>query len=238
MSNQVELKGTADDGLWVQAIMYFPENEYLRRSWYASQYVMEYLSELDTNKAELNKSTLEILINAPSMTDLKNKTSDAVKKGVVIGDILSSIYLMEIFNMPEPSLNKARHIAKGFAKKNSYGDSSPMYTSEGKIKNILKEYKSVAHLWAAFRLNQAYPFTAHKNIFFEGLPDFLSVSKGLLDFGLDFVPYRARPKEPILNKQKAWFLPPEIQSSSLISSNYPDGLKELLEDYDATEYQY
>ena len=239
MINRISVTGTPEDSQWVLAVMYFPEDEHLRRSWYTVQVVSGWLKGLKTNdQIQLDRRTLTDLMDAPAFEELKLQTVKAVKKGVVAGDVLACIYLMDRFQMSEPSINKAVHVIERFAADVRYGDSTPMNKSRKKIREAFKKYKSVAHLWAASRLNRAYPYADESELLIEKLPLFLEVSAGLLEFGRAFIPYRARPAEPILPVVGMWELPENTMVRHLSSETFPTELRRLLEDYDATEYQY
>lgn len=239
MKNRITLVGDSTDGVWIQAVMYFPTDEYLRNSWYAAEITKGHLAATDEGQQiAMDKETLTRLIDAPADEELKQKADLAFKKGVVAGDILASIYLMDRFGIPEPSIKKATHIVEQFAADTEYGDSTKMNKSRKKIRDAFKEYKSVAHLWAAFRLNNAYPFAKGGDIFLGKLPLFLAVSQGLLEFGESFIPYRARPEEPILPAEQMWELPQGTMATHLLINSFPTGITELLKNYDASEYSY
>lgn len=219
--------------------MYFPTNKYMRESWYAVEVAKGNLAAMDAGqRVELDKETLSRLVDAPSYEELKNKTTLAVKRGVVAGDILAAIYLMHRFNIPEPSIKKATHIAEQFAEKTEYGDSTKMNKSRRKVREAFNEYKTVAHLWAAFRLNQAYRYAEVQELLFEKLPLFLEVSKGLLEFGQGFIPSRTKLAVPILPVEDMWELPDGTIARHLSGGTFPDGITNLLANYDANEYQY
>lgn len=238
MEKRIALKGFPQDSLWVQAVMYFPTNKSLRESWFTTQMMQGELIGAPNNcKVECDKETIARLINAPSLETLKEKQTEAVKKGALAGSILASIYLMDRFNIDEPSINKAVHISEKFAAENRYGDSTRINKSRKPIKEAFKEYKSVAHLWAALYLNKAYPYADDRELFFEKLTFFLEVSAGLLEFGTTFKPYRARPKKPILPNESMWQLPKRILPRHLESNIFPDGITHFLKDYDSNEYQ-
>ena len=238
MKNRITLIGLPHDSLWIKAVMHFPNDKHLRESWYAVEFAKGEISEMrDRDRIMLDKETLNRLVFAPSHDELKRHTIQAVKKGIVAGDILASIYLMERFDIPEPSIKKAVHVAQQFAKKTQYGDSTPMKRSRRMVRDAFNEYRSVAHLWAAFRLNQAYRYADDDKLFFEKLPFFLEVAAGLYAFGTTFKPYRARPRKPILPTNEMWKLPENILVRHLDSERFPNGICKLLRNYDANEYQ-
>lgn len=234
MEKRIVLKGFSHDSLWIQAIMYFPNNEFLRDAYFISEFVQGKLegSNKSRHQVEFDKEIIERLMKAPSIMELRDKKIEALKKGVLAGDMLASIYLMHRFKMPEPSLNKAIHISRKFNTRNLYGNSIQIPRSIRKIKEAFKEYKPVAHLWAALRLNQNYPYANEGELFFEKLTFFLEVSEGFLEFGTTFIPHRARPQEPILPNEDMWQLPEDIRPRQLESNIFPSGITHLLKDYD------
>lgn len=151
------------------------------------------------------------------------------KRAFIAGDILMTLYLMDRFKLPEPSMNKALFVAMEFAKKATYGDGTRLNTSERMVRQCWTEYESVAHLWAAFRINQAYPYT--DDPFID--PKFLEVAVGLYRFGTGFVPARAKKKIPVLDAQKCWALPDNVPASNLKSDRIPDRLLKYLKKYKA-----
>lgn len=239
MSNLIRLHHRPEDAAWVQAVMYFPRDKYLRESWFAVETTNSQLHQIaDDERFEVDARTLRHLIDAPSFDALKAETAKAIKGGSIAGDVLASIYLMHRFQIPEPSIKKAMHIAARFAKKAKYGDGSTIPRSRRKIQEHWRNYKSVAHLWAAFRLNKAYPYAEPAECFVDKLTDFLGVSSALLNFGKTFVPYRSKPQLPVLDLPNVWEISNDIAPRDLHGGEFPDQLVELLSDYDANEYQY
>ena len=240
MANQISLKGNNTDGLWVQAVMYFPTDKFLRESWYTTEFASGLVSNLDSQATvHLTAETLTHLIDAPSHAALKEKTRVAVKRGTVVGDVLASIYLMDRFGLPEPGMNKAIHVAQRFARHAKYGDESTMRLSDRTIKKYWREYESVAHLWSAWRLNMSYRYVEDQtSLFFENLPMLLQVAAGQLEFGRTFVPARVKPRKAILDTPDIWDVPPEILPRPLDGAEVPEELIKYLEDYDAMEYRY
>jgi hypothetical protein len=99
--------------------------------------------------------------------------AEATKQGTVAGDLLGLMYEMHLQGMDEPSFGKAIENYKQFALPLRYGDGEALKRSEATLRQYFNAFESVAHLWAAFRLNQGpYAYTADpKDIFHtpEGL---------------------------------------------------------------------
>lgn len=143
---------------------------------------------------------------------------------------------MDRFELEEPSLNKAIFIAKEYAKKAKYGDGSKM-PAESKIKDYWKEYMPVAYFWAALEINRVYSFVPDQSDCFsdKGFSQFLQVAAGIYDFGIKFIPKRAKPKKPIIDAEKCWILDRNIEPLHLISDIKPDKLIKKLKKYKAPQ---
>lgn len=223
---------TPHDVGWVRATMLFPNDDMARRQCFGVELARFNILECkETDRLEINASDLRLLIEAPSYDAFKGFTAANTKCAIVAGDILMTLYLMDRFGVPEPSLNKAIFVAMEYAKTAKYGDGTRMNVSERMVLECWNEYKPVAHLWAAFRINGAYPYAPADDIFSQ--TKFLEVAAGLYRFGVEFVPFRARPKTPILDAKKCWALPDNIVASNLISDRIPDRLLKYLKKYKA-----
>lgn len=190
----IKLTGDPWDISRVIAVMLFPSDEPTQRQYFATQLARYHVLEAqDTDPIRLDAYTLRLLLEAPSYETQKEIATERTKRAVVAGDLLASMYVMDRFKLPEPSMNKAIFVASQYAKKARYGDGKQMNVSERMIRDCWAEYMPVAHLWAAFRINEAYPVAAGKDIWtLEGFTPFLQVAAGLFDFGIHFVPVRAK----------------------------------------------
>jgi hypothetical protein len=230
----IELKGNSDDGGWVMALMLFPNDERLRDGCFAVNRISGSLApERPKETFALDAKTIELLLDTPSREQLKTLTSSATKKGVVAGDLLAAMYLMKMFEVQEPSMNKAIHIAGMFARDERWGDGESMDTSERMIRMAWQSHQSVSHLWAAFRLNNAYPFAKQGTLFTTEVNKLLGVALGVLEFATSFVPHRTRPAKVILSQTDAWAPPQSIEPLYLKSDRAPDRLLRYLETYKA-----
>jgi len=230
----IELHKNAEDGIWVDALMLFPADDALRSSVFAAMRTSaEIKGAKKHDRIDIEVSTLNLILDAPSWNEIKSLTKEATKQGIVAGDVLASLYLMDRFGVPEPSMNKAIHIASEYAAESKWGDGKRLNVSERMIREAWVEYKSVAHLWAAFRLNQAYPFATKDGLFAESLCDFLAVAAGVLNFAVAFKPFRARGSQPILTRKEAWAPPKDIVPRNLNSKRVPDKILRYLKSYKA-----
>lgn len=224
------LDNTPHDIGWVRATMMFPNDDVARRQLFGVEFARcKVLECKDTDRLEVDAGSLRLLIEAPAYDVLKNIVADNTKRAIVAGDILTALYLMDKFKVPEPSMNKAVFMAMEFAKTAKYGDGTPMNISERMVRKYWEEYKPVAHLWAAFRINLAYPYAPADDVLCR--TEFLEVAVGLFDFGSKFISFRA--KTPVLDAEKCWALPDSIVARNLESDQVPDRLLKYLKKYKA-----
>ena len=165
---------------------------------------------------------------------MMSMAQEAAKRACIAADILCTIYLMDRFSLPEPSVNKAVAVVQANAPTATYGDGSRMDTSETQIRKYWQEFKPVAHLWAASRINKAYPFTKdHKSMYTDDFESYLQVAQEFTVSASSFIPKRTRPPKPILDAETTWTLPASILPKSLHSKWLPDRLIEILRNYKA-----
>ena len=93
----------------------------------------------------------------------------------------------------------------------------------------------VAHFWAALEINRAYPFVADQADCFseKGFTQFLQAAAGICDFGIKFIPKRAKPRKPILDAEKCWILDSNIERLNLKSDIKPENFIKTLKKYKA-----
>lgn len=193
--------------------MHFPNDELLREQYYAVHLARQEEGQAESADAviQLTRRHLSLLIDAPSYAELKELVAGRTKQAIIAGDMMTALYVMDHFGLPEPSVNKAEFLAAEFSKKATFGDGSKITGSHPAIMKAWNAYKDVAHLWAAFRINQAYPFAPEGEIFSQQyFSTFLGVAAMFHEFGASFIPLRARPRIPILDAATAWRLPPQI----------------------------
>lgn len=233
---KIILENDLIDTHWINSIMFYPNDLKLRQQYFTMQRM-----DFETNDAndddvfKIDAKSLKLIISAPSYENFKLKSIEITKEAIVAGDVLASIYLMEKFELPEPSLNKAFFISQEFAKTNKYGDGTAMAVSKRYVKERWAKYKPVAHFWAAWRINQNYPITSQQQIFAEGFESFLQLAKELEIFGLNYVPLRAKPQKPLLEFESTWQLPNEIINKTLNSNRKPLLLIKTLKKYKAPQ---
>ncbi|HED34295.1 MAG TPA: hypothetical protein ENJ08_08805 [Gammaproteobacteria bacterium] len=230
MTNKIILKNTPVDGFAVQSIMNFPQNRHHRESWYAIHFANNCLStatEGDGTK-QVEGEILRLLIDAPSLPQMEAHIVESTRKAVVVGDILASLYLMKQFDMPEPSVGKAIQVSRKLAKSTEYGGGSEIAHSERTIKTYIREFETVAHLWAALRINQQFSFETPHESSSEALSSLLEVSAEFLRFGRSFVSHGMKPKVPVLKSQEMWELPEGVAAKELAKDSFPEIMSDLV----------
>ncbi|MDI6745976.1 MAG: hypothetical protein QMD17_02415 [Rhodocyclaceae bacterium] len=238
MMRQIELDGSPNDVGWVLATMHFPNDQALREQYFAVHLARyeEKQAESYGTEIQLTRRHLSLLIDAPSYAELGKMVVERTKQAIVAGDMMATLYVMDYFKQPEPSMNKAEFVASEFSKKATYGDGSKIVGSHPMIMKAWNAYRDVAHLWAAFRINEAYAYAPTKEDIFsqQYFPTFLGIAAMLHEFGTSFTPLRAKPKKPILDKESAWQLPPEILPVQLTGTpSRPTRIEKTLKKYRA-----
>lgn len=220
----------------ISAAMLFPNDEISRKKHLLINQINHDLKNLDMQNFQISRDDLELLLESPSYESWGKLVAENIKKAIIAGDLCGIIYAMHVFKIPEPSMNKAIHVMKEFANKNGieYGDGDRLPKSEQTIRNCWNEYRCVAHLWAAFRLNQDYKINDDRRVFTEqGYIPFLEAAAGILGFGMGFVPNRAKRKMPLFDGDGVWKFPDTIKPKIFVGGEFPLLLQNLLENYNA-----
>ncbi len=237
----LELRENGLDSARILAVMNFPHDETMRRSFYALQFAKGQLESKERGASiEIQAALLDDLIDAPSYAEMRVKTSSATRRGIVAGDFLATIFGMYSFpdHFAEPSVRKAIVVAQAFARKTKFGDGSKLPTSTTAIRGCFDEYRPVAHLWAAFRLHQAFPIREHRELLGspEAVRDFLGIAGKLQDFGCSFIPKRAKPATPLLDLKSVWDVPSVITRLNPPWSKPPAWLVSTVGSYKASRH--
>ncbi len=224
--------GEIRDRFSVRAAMLFPNDpEAIERFIAVEQTKAVIAGEPDSNTRHIDIRTLRLILDSPSYPELKNQVTENSKKAFIAGDLLASLYVMDRFGIPRPSMNKAIFVVLEYAKKAEYGDGEPLPISEPTIRRYWNEFLPVAHFWAAFRLGRVYPYSSDP--LSEDIEKFLMVAQGIFEFGKGFIPQGSKSQEPILDSEKCWALPEGIQAMHLNSQRKPEKLIKILKKYKA-----
>lgn len=204
------------DQYWIFAVMNFPHDAAMRRAYCALHVARRRL--LDTTAGTLVPVPTELLadlVDAPSHQEMRTRVAATTKRGVVAGDFLASIFAMHSFpeRFSEPSVRKAVKISQAFARHNKFGDGSSLPSSPDSIRGCFRDFRSVAHLWAAYRLHQSFPMRDQSEILATNgaVVDFMGIAGLLQDFARWFIPKRAKPAHPLLDVDTAWLVSDQIE---------------------------
>ena len=237
----IPLNGTSSDTDIVRAIMLFPNDQALRDHYISVLRLQDMIAEAEDSKPmTVSAKDIKSLLAGPSWNEIKSLATEAVKGGTVAGDMLATMYVMNAFKgkhpvFADPSLNKAIHVMKTFGIGQTFGDGSPVPYSKGTALKHWKEFESVAHLWAAARLNQDYPYCdegawQHS---VEACHTMLAVAAGIHKFGASYIPKRSKPAGAVFDADNAWTVPEFIGLRGLESNRLPDQLIKYLKSYSA-----
>jgi hypothetical protein len=235
----ITLRGSTEDPVWVLAVMLFPNDTRLREQYFSMQLAHAQTSDLkEDSQITVDVRTVRLLLDAPAWNDMKEIVAEARKRAIYAGYILESVYLMHRFqnlvpSFARPSVRKAIAMCEQFGLMHRFGDGTKMSYSPQKIRDCWEEFKPVAHLWAAFEINQAYAFLPVGEEFSsnEALNLFLGVAAGIFEFGSTFVPKATKPALPILDVTKSWLVPVTVQARHLYSDRVPDSLAAAAANY-------
>lgn len=217
--NKIELSGDGLDGARVMAWMCFPDSPEMRQTLLAREILENLVADQSSNAAIVSAPVwvLQCLVSGTSHHEMRERAGEAAKRGTVAGDLLGLMYRMHFEEVEEPSFRKAIADYRRFAIGGKYGDGTPLKYSEQTLRTYFDEFESVAHLWAAYRLNQTkYRFTPDKRNFFrdtEALSTCLGVAKGVAEFAATFVPKRWT--KPVIEASLMVQIPDEIDALRL-----------------------
>ena len=235
---EFELSHNSLDQSRILAVMYFPNDESLRRAYYSVCLAEHELTEAkEDREMAVSADLLEDLISAPSQQDLLRQSRKQGKRGMIAGDVLLAVYAMYSFPkyFPEPSIRSAIFVAQRFAKETKFEDKTKLPSSEKAIRDHFYEFRTVAHFWAAFRLQEVYPNRPDEDMLSsaDAVQDFLGSAGTLQDFGCSFVPKRTRHQRPILDPDSIWSVSEAFPRWHPPWKEPPEWLVEAIRNYSA-----
>jgi hypothetical protein len=216
----LELFGDGMDGGRAMAWMLFPADAALREHHMAREVAEQACKEAAASETiSIAPQTLLALLDGPGGLEMKRLAAEATKRGTVAGDLLHLLYEMHARGVDEPSFGKALEHYKRFAPGLTYGDGEALKYSEQTLRTYFDEFRSVAHLWAAWRLNTGpYAYLPDpRQVFHDAssLQTFLGVAKGVADFATTFIPKRTKPPRPVIEINDLIAIPESIASIRL-----------------------
>lgn len=217
---ELELLSDGLDMVRTLAWMIFPRSEIHRRQHVARTKAWTACEQAGaTDDVILSSTFLREILGGPGKAEMEEMATEAGKRGSVAGDLLALIYQMEAGGHTEPSFGKAIEQYKSYALGLKYGDGESLKYSEATLRAYFEDYASVAHLWAAMRINQGpYAYTANpKNLFSdqESFVHFLGVAKSIALFASTFIPKRTKPSKPIIPAEILLSIPESVAAIHL-----------------------
>lgn len=235
---EIELRGNLLDYIWILALMTFPNDEDLRRQFYAVKFAESELDGTDpADFIEIEADLIREILDSPAKSKFLEIAAKQTRDAIIAGNVLTTVYVMDSFAnyFGEPSERKAIYVAQKFAEKSQYGDGSRIPDSDPKIRQCMVDFRSVAHLWAAMTLHEGFPIREQEEILAspEAVRDFLGIAGTLQDFGCKFAASRTRDrdKNPILDLETIWRVPASIKRLIPPWTAPPPWLVETLDGY-------
>lgn len=196
----LDLSGTAADVALIKSVMYYPEDPVTREAYVAWNRHLEGLDDAP-----------EMLDRGPSVapTHLAERTRHAT----VVGGVLACYFLLDHFKsiggvFAEPSMDKAIHAARGFARyARKFRDDSTIHAAKRTINKYWTEFRAASPLWAAMLLNDEdspYRFMLPDAQFdsADNIALFIGVAAALRKFGTSTTDVQDRP---LLNGRTWYF---------------------------------
>jgi len=230
---QIKFSSSQAAGTELMLLMMYPDDTEARRRALVAGKVDRVTRDAHAADFLIPAVDARALLNAPSYAAIKNEQRTRTKEGMVVGDLLSMIYLLNHFNR-EPSMRRALHAFRKYAETTTYGDRTPIPNSEPKVRECWSKFGPVAPLWAALRINRGYGFAPERAVFEpQHIDKLLSVAAGLREFAVSFIPKRTRPPKPVLDPDTTWTMPEGTPVARLNSRRFPEKLVAFLQDYKA-----
>lgn len=204
-------------GIEISALMLFPKDKE-KRDRFVLHLVMN-LSRHSDILVPLTIGEIRAMLNAPGIKEIAKDVSYFARRGIVAGSLLRYVHAMASGKITEPSIKKAMFIYQSMYEKREID----IPLSEQTIRECWTEFKPVAHLHAAQFNNQLNPDLAEEDrplVVFDTL-SFLSTAGAYQEFGCNFIPKRARPAEPILDRSEIWRVPQWISNNASLEDTKP-----------------
>ncbi|MDH3700731.1 MAG: hypothetical protein OEU46_05405 [Alphaproteobacteria bacterium] len=171
----------------------------------------------------------------PSKNEFERESARTLNAGAISGQLLLLIKQLVVHQPSDASVRKAADLlAKSLNKYQLDGIAVP--ASEGSIRTAWRNFKSVCHLWAAWRILE-YEDSLMMN---ERLPELLAVSEWMREFAEShYPPAKPAKSEPLAAKGELWKVP-DLMNLPPIEFDTPplsDQELEWLGDYKAEKHK-
>jgi len=228
----IPLPVTLDDVWETYSLMLYPNAKAGERKQFVEeqQFHIAVNNGLKHDRYDIDESFLSRIREFKTEQQLTRKMEAESKGGLVAGSVLLYLFLMYKFEIVnEPSLNKAQFVVENSKFKFDDGKARKYHNKD--IKVYWKRFRPVVHLWAAMRMNSAYPYAPQDELFtnVHHFKTFLQVALMLQDFATSFIP--ARAKNPIIDRALCFGVPANIGRLELDCKNPPENMIEILKNY-------
>lgn len=185
-----------DNPAWVLAVMHYPDDPLL-----------------------LDRVALGAEIHVRIAAEGAIQT-EAARAGKVAGNVLAILYAVDRsgWNIRcAPSLAVAHHcagqleLAERAADARLLGQSLPRPRGHTKIEETYNRMRSVAHLWAAFRLHWEFPKLPHDELMRTNVGTLLSIARSVQEWAIKWTPPRSRRYKPLLG-ESPWLIPASVRA--------------------------
>jgi hypothetical protein len=199
------------------SVMLYPNNKNRRKEFQTFVSVERYLKFIDGKKllnppVDISKAIFETSSNQ----GLLEESAKILVRGWIAGDVLRFLRYMYIMGISEPSLKKARYLARQL---HSTYDTDDIKTpqSDKSIANYWKEFLPVVHLWAALRsiesslAGEGKDGVVPQNMKFQlsskRISYFFALAESYRRFGEEKYPSRVVDPKPFLEPGKSYYIP-------------------------------
>ena len=184
------------DSIKLRALMLWPNDSEKRRLYFAADYANGFVYKHDPSSVfPWSASLIQALLEAPSWSELKNELKRQSKRALVAGYVFTFMFLMDHLKGRLPrrgakgaSISKALFLAEEWAKQGAtFGDGTKMLASAKSVKDCWRDFRSVAHFWAAIELNRSFANAPQNKLFHpDHFHDFMRAIGYLQTFGVSF----------------------------------------------------
>jgi len=187
-----------NDSIHLTALMLWPKEDEsdMRRFYYAADYANGFVYDHEPSSIyPWQANLIQALLEAPSWQDIKKESTIRTKKAVIAGMVFTFMFMMDKCKEKLPrrgdhgaSLSKAFYLVEEWSRDGAtYGDGTPFPLSDKTIKDCWRDYRSVAHLWAALEMNRIVRYAPDLKIMRpENFHKFMSTVAYLQMFGTTF----------------------------------------------------
>lgn len=154
----------------------------------------------------------DILLSLPSEQQVLDHIKEAGRRGGAAGNVLLVLAHLVHIGIKEPGFRKALFVTGQIYKEMKFGDGSQLAgLTEKSLRGYWKEYKLVAHFWAAYsyclQSNDHSLWKADTQVFGPTFPTFLGIAEWFRNFGIGFRASRSKKLPSLFDEATQCWLP-------------------------------